>query len=216
MNRHPIKTLLFDLDGTLVDSREDIALSVNHTLSVFGKPALPTKTVEEYVGGGVRHLLSLVLGPMDPPTADKALGIFLPHYLEHCTDTVRLYPGVRETLEKFTDKNMAVITNKPEAHTHKTLRAVGVERFFKVVLAADSLPKKKPSPEPLWEALARLGADRSQAMMVGDSPVDIQAARAAGVPVTAVTYGFRIKSELADHRPDFLIDTFSKLEEVVL
>lgn len=207
--------VLFDLDGTLVDSRGDIAFSVNHTLTALGRPALDVATVERYVGDGVRQLLARAAGPMDEKTTSRALEIFLPHYLEHCADTTRPYPGVMETLKRFSGKSLAVVTNKPEAHTWKTLRAAGMENFFRVVLGGDTLPTRKPAPEPLWEALNRTNTARNRAVMVGDSLVDIQAARAAHVPVVAVTYGFRPAEELAAALPDALINSFSDLSEVL-
>lgn len=211
----PVRAVLFDLDGTLVDSRADIALSVNHTLTSLGFAPLPVETVQRHVGDGVRQLLTRSAGALDAATLERALGLFLPHYLDHCVDTTRLYPGVRETLDGLADRKLAVITNKPAAHTEKTLAAVGLSARFPVVFAGDSLPHKKPRPEPLWEALRRMGTSPAEALMVGDSRIDIDAARAAGVRVAAVTYGFRPKDELAAASPDFLLDRFDQLTEVV-
>ena len=207
--------VLFDLDGTLVDSRADIAFSVNHMLAARGRPTLDLRTVERYVGDGVRQLLARSAGPMDEPTTARALEIFLPHYLEHCADTTRPYPGVLETLKRLGGKALAVVTNKPEAHTWKTLRAAGMENLFQAVLGGDSLPTRKPDPEPLWEALDRMKSARDRAVMVGDSLVDIRAARAARVPVVAVTYGFRPAEELSAAAPDALIQSFKDLTEVL-
>jgi len=211
----PVRAVLFDLDGTLVDSRADIALSVNHTLTTLGFPPLPVETVQRHVGDGVRQLLTRSAGALDAPALERALDLFLPHYLEHCVDTTRLYPAVRETLDSLGGKKLAVITNKPAAHTEKTLRAVGLTERFSVVFAGDSLPHKKPRPEPLWEALRQLAVPREEALMVGDSRIDIDAARAAGVRVAAVSYGFRPREELRAAAPDFLLDRFDQLTEVV-
>ncbi len=202
---------LFDLDGTLVDSRRDIALSVNHALSLFGRPPLPLEEVERYVGDGVRQLLARALGQAAPEDLARAVEIFLPHYLAHCADSTRLYPGVRETLEALAGTPLAVVTNKPLAHTEKTLRALGIERFFGAVLGGDSLPRRKPDPEPLLEAWRRLNGRAGTAWMVGDSPVDIRAGRAAGISVAAVTYGFRPIEELRAETPDLLLNSFDEL-----
>ncbi len=211
----PADAVLFDLDGTLVDSRRDIAASVNHTLKALGKPLLDGPTVERYVGDGVRQLLARAAGPMGEPTARRALEIFLPFYLEHCADSAALYPGVAETLERFSSRSLGLVTNKPEAHTWKTLRALGIEKSFRVVFGGDSLPQRKPAPEPLWEALKRLGVPPEKAVMVGDSPVDVEAGRAAGVAVVGVTYGFRSAGELTAAGAAVLIDSFKELEEVL-
>lgn len=210
------KGFLFDLDGTLIDSRRDIAACVNFTLAELGGYApLSLESVEQMVGDGVRQLLTRAAGPLDEPTMKRALEIFLPYYLEHCADSTRLYPGVLETLASFAGRGLAIVTNKPMAHTEKTLKALGIGSYFSVVLGGDSLATRKPDPAPVMEALRRLGLSPEQAVMVGDSPMDIQAARSAGVRVAAVTYGFRTGAELMSHSPDYLIGAFAELREVV-
>lgn len=212
-----VKGVLFDLDGTLIDSRRDIAACVNFTLSALGGYApLSLESVEQMVGDGVRQLLTRAAGPMDEPTMTRALGIFLPYYLDHCADSTRLYPNVLETLRLLEGRGLAIVTNKPMAHTEKTLDALGLGSFFPVVLGGDSLSTRKPDPGPILEALRLMGVSPSQAMMVGDSPMDIQAARSAGVRVAAVTYGFRTGAELMSHSPDYLLGAFAELREVLL
>jgi phosphoglycolate phosphatase len=210
-----VSGVLFDLDGTLIDSRRDIAASVNHTLSVLGRAPLSVERVERMVGDGVRQLLTRAYGPMDEPTLQRALEIFLPYYQDHCVDSTSLYPGVMETLHSLKGKGLAIVTNKPLAHTEKTLKALGLDSHFPVVLGGDSLPRRKPDPDPLWEALRRLDVPAANALMVGDSPMDIQAARSAGVRVAAVSYGFRTGEELKACSPDFLIGAFTELREVL-
>ncbi|MBL8023122.1 MAG: phosphoglycolate phosphatase [Elusimicrobia bacterium] len=210
-----VKGILFDLDGTLIDSRRDIANCVNFTLAELGHAPLSVERVERMVGDGVRQLLSRAIGPMDEPTQKRALEIFLPYYRDHCTDTTRLYPGVIETLRFFAGMGLALVTNKPMVHTEKTLATLGLNTYFPVVLGGDSLARRKPDPEPLWEALRRLDVFPGDAVMVGDSPMDIQAARSAGVRVVAVSYGFRTEEELQSLSPDFLISDFTQLREVL-
>jgi phosphoglycolate phosphatase len=210
-----VDCLLFDLDGTLVDSRADIAGAVNHTLRTLGRPTLSLEVVTQYVGDGVRQLLTRAAGPMSDEEMARGLSIFLPYYLDHCAETTTLYPGVRETLARCEGRAMALVTNKPAAHTAKTLAALELEKAFGVVLGGDSLPTRKPAPEPLWEALRLLGAAPERALMVGDSLADIHAARAAGVRVAAVTYGFRPADELRAASPDFVFNTITDLWEVL-
>ncbi|MBK8574888.1 MAG: HAD-IA family hydrolase [Elusimicrobia bacterium] len=211
-----MKGFLFDLDGTLIDSRRDIAACVNFTLAALGGHSiLSLESVEQMVGDGVRQLLTRAAGPLDEPTMKRALEIFLPYYLDHCTDSTRLYPGVLETLHSFAGRGLAVVTNKPMAHTVKTLKALGLDSFFSVVLGGDSLSTRKPDPAPVVEALRQMGVLPAEAVMVGDSPMDIHAARAAGVRVAAVTYGFRTGAELMSHSPDYLLGAFAELREVL-
>ncbi len=213
-----VKGVLFDLDGTLIDSRRDIAACVNYTLAELGGGHLPLsiEIVEQMVGDGVRQLLTRAAGPLDEPTMKRALEIFLPYYLDHCADTTQLYPNVLATLKALAPRGLAVVTNKPMAHTEKTLKALGMENFFPVVLGGDSLSTRKPDPAPVLEAVRQLGISPGQALMVGDSPMDIHAARSAGVRVAAVTYGFRTGTELMSHSPDYLLGAFAELREVLL
>jgi phosphoglycolate phosphatase len=211
-----VKGVLFDLDGTLIDSRNDIAACVNFTLAALGRRSpLSVESVGRMVGDGVRQLLARAAGPLDEATMKRALEIFLSYYFDHCADTTQLYPNVMETLKALRPRGLAVVTNKPMAHTEKTLKALGVESLFEVVLGGDSLLTRKPDPGPVTEALRRLGVLPAQAVMVGDSPMDIQSAQAAGVRVAAVTYGFRTGVELMSYSPDFLINGFAELREVV-
>lgn len=213
-----VKGVLFDLDGTLIDSRRDIAACVNFTLAKLGGGYSPLsiEIVERMVGDGVRQLLTRAAGPLDEPTMKRALDIFLPYYLDHCADTTQLYPQVLATLSALVPRGLAVVTNKPMAHTTKTLNALGLESFFPVVLGGDSLATRKPDPAMVLEAVRRLGVRPEEALMVGDSAMDIHAARAAGVRVAAVTYGFRPGAELMSHSPDYLLGAFAELREVLL
>lgn len=211
-----VKGVLFDLDGTLIDSRRDIAACVNFTLAELGgRSPLSLESVEQMVGDGVRQLLTRAAGPLDEAAMTRALEIFLPYYFDHCADTTQLYPNVLATLKDLAPRGLAVVTNKPMAHTEKTLRALGVEGLFSVVLGGDSLATRKPHPAPVLEAVRRLGLSPDQALMVGDSPMDIHAARSAGVRVAAVTYGFRTGAELMSHAPDYLLGGFAELREVL-
>jgi phosphoglycolate phosphatase len=139
-----------------------------------GHSPLSIDVVEKMVGDGVRQLLTRAAGPLDEPTMKRALGIFLPYYLDHCADSTRLYPQVLETLKALGRRGLAIVTNKPMAHTEKTLKVLGLDSFFPVVLGGDSLATRKPDPGPILEALRRLGVSPDQALMVGDSPMDIQ------------------------------------------
>lgn len=212
----PLQAVLFDLDGTLVDTREDIAQCLNFTLKELGRPLLSLEQVVRLVGDGVRPLLSKAAGIETPEDVQKALSIFLPFYFAHCTDRARLYPEVLETLRRLRGVPMGVVSNKPQAHTEKTLRDLGLEEFFLLALGGDALPQRKPEPEPVWEALRRLGVQREGAVLVGDSGIDIETARRAGIPVWAVTWGFRPEEELRRLHPDRMVTRFSEIGEWAL
>lgn len=209
-----MEALLFDLDGTLVDTRADLAAAVNFALGRLGRPARTLEEVREFIGGGVRELIRSSLGPAHEDMLEPALALFRPYYLEHCADRSALYPGVGEALGKLAGP-VAVVTNKPEAASRAIFRALGVEAFFRAVIGGDSLPFLKPRPEPLWEAARRLGARPERVLMVGDSPGDVQAGRAAGMRTCAVTYGYRPAEELRAAEPDFLLDRIGDLEAII-
>ncbi|MFZ4984336.1 MAG: phosphoglycolate phosphatase [Blastocatellia bacterium] len=215
--------LLFDLDGTLVDSRADLVTSVNLMLAELGERSLSSGEVIGFVGEGARLLVERSLraawhrNPDDSET-EAALGLFLRHYREHLLDQTSLYPGVGETLDRLRQSGrwpMAIVTNKPYNLTVALLEGLGLRHHFAAVIGGDSLPERKPSPLMLLEASRQCGASASQALMVGDSPVDIAAGRRAGAMTCGYTGGFRRREELTDAGADFLIDHFTELLRVV-
>jgi phosphoglycolate phosphatase len=211
-----VQALLFDLDGTLIDSSQDIADSVNHALRTLGLPAKSKAEVERFVGDGVRTLLARALGSDTDPRIGAASESFRAHYSVHCADRTVLYPGVEETLEFFKDKKKAVVSNKPYEMVLKTLRHFGIEHHFGAVLGAESTARRKPDPEPLLKALETLSVPGSQALMVGDGTTDMLAGKAAGTRTCAVTYGYRGRSELSECGPDFFADRILDLKTLVV
>jgi len=200
--------LIFDLDGTLIDSKKDIADSLNFALAQEGFETLPTSKIEEMVGHGAKTLVRDALG--NP--SDEALGrVFLSfwnRYHDHLLDATKLYPGVLEFLENYPQITKAVVTNKPELFSQKILEGLGIRSHFRWLIGGDTLPIQKPNPDVCAPIFRELGEPVS-GVMVGDSHVDIECGRAAGLKTCAVSYGFRPREELLNYQPDFLIDHFS-------
>jgi phosphoglycolate phosphatase len=186
-----VHTFLFDLDGTLIDSKLDLVNSVNFMLREMRREVLPLATVASYIGHGAPRLVADALGPAAPEADRKrALEIFLAHYDEHNLDATRAYPGVVEGLEALQDRPMAVLTNKPAKMSVEILEALNLMKYFRAVYGGDSFEKKKPDPTGALAILQDLGALPQHAAMVGDSDVDIKTARNAGMLAIAVNYGF--------------------------
>lgn len=206
--------LIFDMDGTLVDSAEDIASSVNHALKTLGYPEKSREDVKRFIGDGMRTLLARALGKDEEALISRAIEIFRPYYQEHCVDRTRLYPDVPEILEYFKEKPIALITNKPCAMAEKILEHFQIARHFKVILGAESTQEKKPHPEPVLKALAGMKVPSASALIIGDGPTDVQSGKAAGAKTCAVTYGYKSRRELEASSPDFYIDRLSDLRNI--
>ncbi|MBI4686290.1 MAG: HAD-IA family hydrolase [Nitrospirae bacterium] len=206
-----IKLLIFDLDGTLVDTIHDIANAVNHALGPFGVRPLTVEIVKSKVGSGITKLIEGLIPPDKPK--DGAVERFLQYYSAHLLDYTTAYPEVKETLLKLGDYKKAVISNKREILSKGCLEGLGLLRFFDVVLGSDSVSERKPSPVPVLEVLKSTGVSKDEALMIGDSNYDVEAAHAAGVRIVAVTYGYRSRDVLKD--ADFMIDNFGELIDIL-
>jgi len=209
----PIKLVIFDLDGTLVNSIKDITDSLNYATGPFN---LAPKTVEEVaalVGEGITRVIERVIGEERLQHRDEAVKRFLEFYSEHIVDNTFPYPGVKETLEGLNGYKKAVISNKREAFSIKVLEALNLYRFFGLVIGSDSTSEKKPSPVPVLHALSTFGLNTNDAVMVGDSNLDIAAGKAAGVKTIGVTYGYRDRKYLKD--ADFIIENIKELPKLI-
>ncbi|MGH9843358.1 MAG: HAD family hydrolase [Blastocatellia bacterium] len=212
--------LLFDLDGTLVDSRADLINSVNWTLEELGRRPLPDSRVMSFIGEGARLLVERALRATqdrEPETSDvdRALKTFRRHYREHLLDQTRVYPEVEETLGLLGRLPKVVVTNKPYEFTIALLEGIGLLHHFQMILGGDSLPERKPSPMMLLEAARRCDVRVSNCLMVGDSWVDVEAGRSAGMKTCGYVPGFRGRTELAGAGADYLIERFSELRMLI-
>jgi phosphoglycolate phosphatase len=206
-----IRALIFDLDGTLIDSKNDLICSVNAMLRQLGRRELPAETVSSYIGHGVAPLVARALGDgSSDEERQRALEFFLEYYNLHKTDTTRPYPGVAETLAQLSGVPMAVLTNKPVRISGRILDALGLSAYFRSIYGGNSFAAKKPDPTGALTILRELGASADEALMVGDSEVDVQTARNAGMRAAIVNYGFGVYDRHA-YSADFYLDRFSQL-----
>jgi len=206
-----VRVLIFDLDGTLIDSKLDLALSVNATLEHMNCSPLPHETIFSFVGDGATTLIERAIArSCSKADVAQATKYFLAYYHAHMLDHTVVYPGVREGLELLEGRSMAVLTNKPVAFSREILEGLGLARHFQFVYGGNSFEKKKPDPEGVNTLLRDFAASPSEAMIVGDSAVDVRTGRNAGVWVCCVSYGLGTDSLRADP-PDLMLDSLIEL-----
>jgi phosphoglycolate phosphatase len=222
-----IKLVIFDLDGTLIDSRLDLVHSVNAALRHIGRPELPDDVIASYVGDGAPVLIQRALGGefVDESIVREGLQFFLSYYREHKLDHTTVYAGIPEALGAIQNgavenvpgnghsRSMAVLTNKPVAPSRAIVDALGLGRFFKQVYGGNSFPSKKPDPEGARKLLEEISVRPEETAIVGDSYVDVETGRNAGLWSVAVTYGFAPHT-LTEAAPDVLVDTPEELSRV--
>lgn len=210
--------LIFDLDGTLIDSRLDLAEAVNATRRHMGKDPLSNERVYSYVGNGAPVLIRRAMGEgATEAELQEALEFFMEYYGAHDLDYTTLYPGVKASLERLNaaGKRMAVLTNKPVRMSRHIVQGLGVGEHFFQVYGGNSFDFKKPNPVGVEALIKEAGANRSSTLMVGDSSVDVQTARNAQIQCCGVTYGFQPET-LADPKPELVVDRMEDMVDWVL
>jgi phosphoglycolate phosphatase len=208
-----LRLLVFDLDGTLIDSGADLCASVNAMLRHFDRPPLPEKVISTYIGDGAARLVSRSLGePPDAAFLDSALAYFLDYYREHKLDQTYVYPGVFASLDSLrfepggAVRSMAVLTNKPIGPSQAICDALGLSPYFFRIYGGNSFATKKPDPEGLLALLKEAGVSAQETLMIGDSNVDIRTARNAGVWSMGCAYGLAPQT-LITEPPDCVVDS---------
>lgn len=216
------RAVIFDLDGTLVDSVPDLGASVDALMAELGRPAPGIATVKNWVGNGVEKLVERALtgeldGRTNPRELTRCVARFLEIYRENNGKHSTLYPTVAHTLQHLSDAELAlaVVTNKPAAFTVPLLHSLGVAHFFSVLVSGDTLEQKKPHPAPVRFALRELHVNVADALFVGDSIHDVTAGKAAGVPVVCVSYGYNHGADIRTARPDAVIDSLAELQALI-
>ena len=218
---HTIQLVIFDLDGTLIDSRLDLVHSVNAALRHIGRPELPEDVIASYVGDGAPILIQRALGgeTVDDAVVRQGLQFFLSYYREHKLDHTTVYGGVQESLEAIqhasngVPRKMAVLSNKPVGPSRAIVEALGLGPFFIQIYGGNSFATKKPDPEGARKLLEEVGVRPEEAVIVGDSHVDVETGRNAGLWTVGVSYGFAPHT-LLNEPPDVLVETPHELGRV--
>ena len=212
--------LIFDLDGTLIDSVPDLASAVNEMLVTLKRNPFDEATIRFWVGNGAQTLVKRALSgsevvdtALDETRFNKALQIFLTAYAKHLSIHTCTYPHVRETLQllKESGYTLAIVTNKPESFVLPLLEGLGIDDFFDYFVGGDSLSAKKPDPMPLLHVCERLKVTVEETVMIGDSKNDILAAKAAGMDAIAVTYGYNYGEDISSYKPEVVVDDFAEI-----
>jgi phosphoglycolate phosphatase len=222
----PYDLILFDLDGTLIETAPEIADAVNDTLSECGRPSVGQQQVNDWIGHGTRELLIQALAFTDELSAEEVRhsnsfaaieAVFTRHYQRRCGTRSHLYPHVRETLEalRAAGVNLVVMTNKEGRYTQTVLDAHQMAPLFARVISGDTLPVKKPNPMGIEACLKQFGTARERALFVGDSSIDVATARAGGVAVWALPYGYNMGEPIEACQPDRVIPDFSVLTSLL-
>ena len=216
------KLILIDVDGTLVDSVPDLAYCVNSMMRELGMPEHGEASIRDWVGNGVERLVRRALigeleGEPQEALFRRAYPLFLDCYAVNTSARSTLYPGVREGLDELRTRGYVLgsVTNKAGQFTVPLLKDLGIYEDFAVVVAGDTLDKKKPDPEPLFYAAEQMGVSPADCMMVGDSISDIKAARAAGFQIVCVPYGYNHGNDIREGKPDAVIDSLAHLDTLL-
>jgi len=211
-----VRALIFDLDGTLIDSQRDLIRSVNAMLHELGREQLHEDTISGYIGHGAPQLVRRALGQAaTEQERERALKFFLAYYEDHKMDSTSAYPGVPEALERLSGFPMAILTNKPVRISVRILEELGLAKYFRAVYGGNSFETKKPDPLGAQKILREFGAAPAEAILIGDSEVDVQTARNAGTLAAAVNYGFGTHDRAA-YPADIYLDRLTDLLPLLL
>jgi phosphoglycolate phosphatase len=209
-----VELMVFDFDGTLVDSSTDLTSSVNYALGVLNLPILEKETVVRFVGDGVKKLIERSLGSENHNRLDRAFDIFRLHYAEHLLDTTRLYRGVTEVLENYNNVKKLIVTNKLYSYTLAIAEGLNIVKYFDDIIGMDSYSYRKPDARLISPLLRRFGAGRDKTVVVGDGENDIKLARNGGVISCAVLNGFGNRENLLHLDPDYRCENIRELKNL--
>lgn len=209
-----VDLILFDLDGTLLDTRLDIAFALNSALRFHQLPEVSLEEVTQYIGSGVQGLIRKVLKGKEPSFEQSIIEEFYKVFREQLDKNTQVFPEVIDTL-KLLKKRKVIVTNKSQLFTGQTLKAFQLESYFEAFYSRESFLQPKPSPVPCVEICKKFGVRPERALILGDTPIDLMSGQSAGVRTGAVLYGYTSKAKLLRCSPDFVIETFGQLLERV-
>ena len=207
--------LVFDFDGTLVDTKRDIADSVNRTLKELELRTLDREILSTFIGKGVNHLMTRSLEGTGYDDLPRAIDAFMRHYEEHLMDQTTLFPNCRETLDYFSGQENTILSNKPTRFITQILDALDFHAPFSTIIGGDRMPAKKPNPGGLLHILEQHEMRPEEALMIGDSRVDVETGKRAGVRTCGVTYGHAGRKSLESAQPDWIIDDLAELKQLI-
>ncbi len=218
MKKFQPKVIMIDVDGTLVDSVPDLAYCVDEMMVELGMERRGEDKVRHWVGNGVSKLVERAIrgeleGQLNKELFNKAYPIFLNYYAENTAKRTCLYKGVREGLDYLSSQgyHLGCVTNKATQFTHPLLKELGIFDYFKIVISGDTLTKKKPDPMPLLYGAEYFGVRPEECLMIGDSVSDVKASRSAGFDIICMSYGYNHGNNIADEKPDLVIDSMTEL-----
>ncbi len=209
----PINLIMFDLDGTLVDTAQDITNALNFAIKPYGIKSLTVEATIKLIGEGVSRLVEKILPAEKMNLKSELMNGFLKYYSAHLIDNSNEYPNVKETLENLTNLKKAVISNKREDLSKRLLEELGLAEYFDLIIGSDTAGERKPSPVPILYVMTKFGLSAEESLIVGDSNYDIEAGKKARVKTVAVTYGYRPKESLTE--ADYIIDDIRELVPLV-
>lgn len=207
--------ILFDVDGTLVDARLDIANAMNYALRILDFPELPEADITAYIGTGVRDLIRKSLGTDDERTIEKGTKLYIDYYIAHASDQTILYPHAVEILEYLKPKRKFILTNRYESFADAALRALGIRDYFEGIIGGDDESCLKPLACVVDRAAERFGIDKGRSLIVGDMGIDVMTGKNAGVKVCWVTHGLGKIEDVAPLKPEYIIDDLIELKEII-
>ncbi len=214
MHPRKVNLIIFDLDGTLIDSKKDIISSVNFALKKVGFKEIDDKKIESFIGTGVEDLIEKSLGK-NKKFFEKTLKEFKNYFNEHSLDNSRLYNGVKDILEYFKNKNKAIITNRRHEFAVKDMKGLGIDSCFDFVMGGDDIKCLKPDACQLNKAIKHFDAAKNETIIVGDMDLDVQAGKSAQISTCAVTYGIGKLKDIERSNPDFIINSILELKKIL-
>ncbi len=211
-------TLMFDLDGTLADTIEDVTLAINHAMRNMNLPEKTRDEVQYAIGPGQAEFMNILFTKEIAEKIDSKLfvSLFREYYWEHCVVNTILFPEIPECLDLFKDKHLTVASNKPKPFVLKILEELAVIDHFELILCPEDVTSPKPHPEMIVKTLKHIGSSPQKSLMIGDTDKDIAAGRRAGVVTCGVEYGYGDNQQLLDHQPDYFIKSAFEIKDIVL